>query len=167
MAAGAAFLTLAEAGRQSTDDPALAALAQWLLSYPMQPHPDLGRAGAVCPYIRPARRLDTIRIGLCRVSPEDEDGAAACIGAAFHELERIPASRGAKQFRTVLIGFSDCNTPAGLAMLQRAQRRHKYRAVIRFRMMGLMHPRSDSPGLWNRISARCARPCPRSHSAAS
>ena len=127
----------------------LATLFGWVDSYPMNPHSDLGRTGAVCPFTRQARKLDTMRFGICLATPDKEDEAFAAVRNGFHELERIPARRGLEQFRTVVLAFPSCDSEAGLAMLHKVQKRHKYYAALRFRMMGFMHPNSESPGLWN------------------
>lgn len=144
------LLTLPEAqSLVSTRGGALAELFAWVSTYPMNGHAALGRTGAVCPFTPQARRLDTVRLGVCGCGPEDAERAFAVIRKGFVELGRIPAKRGTEQFRTVIIAFPDCNSEAGIAMIESAMRRHRYYAMLRFRMMGFMHPFSESQGLWN------------------
>lgn len=143
------LLTYSEARRLAERGGELAALHDWLDTYPMRSHPELGRTGAVCPFTRMARKLDAMRVGICRAGPDDEGAAAAIIGRGWQELERIPVDGSADQFRAVVIGFPNCDSDAGVEMLHRAQRRYKFYAMFRFRMMGFLHPRSEIGGLWN------------------
>jgi hypothetical protein len=143
------FMAHDESRSRAAQGGAFATLFDWVQSYPMNTHADLGRAGVVCPFTRQARRFDTMRLGLCEAGPDEEESAFTIIRRGFEELNRIPANRGMEQFRTVVIAFPGCDSEAGIAMLQRAQRRHRFYALLRFRMMGFMHPRSESPGLWN------------------
>lgn len=152
------FLTNDELRSRAAQGGPFATLFDWVQSYPMNTHADLGRAGVVCPFTRQARRFDTMRLGLCGAGPEEEERAFTIIRRGFEELARIPANRGMEQFRTVVIAFPGCDSEAGIAMLQRAQRRHRFYAMLRFRMMGFMHPHSESPGLWN-PDFRPLRPC--------
>ena len=124
-------------------------LFDWIDSYPMNPHAELGRAGSVCPFTRKSRQIDAMRMGICMATPDDEDEAFAAVRGGFVELEKIPAKRGLEQFRTVVLAFPNCDSEEGLAMLHSVQKRHKYYAALRFRMMGFMHPHSESEGLWN------------------
>jgi hypothetical protein len=115
----------------------------------MAGHAELGRTGAVCPFTRQAARLDTARLATCAAGPDDEDAAFALIRRSFTELEAIPCKPGMQHFRTVIIGFPGCFDAAGIAMLKRVQDRHKFYSLRRNRMIGLMYPESDAPGLWN------------------
>jgi hypothetical protein len=124
-------------------------LFNWVDTYPMSPHADLGRAGVVCPYTRQARKIDSIRIGIQSTAAEDEAGAFAALRAGFEELRRIPVERGSEQFRTVVLAFPGCGSEAGIAMLKRVIKRHKYYALLRCYTIGFMHADSDETGLWN------------------
>ncbi len=60
---------LEDAGKTSelaeSDLDALHAVADWIKSYVVKPHKDLGRAGPVCPFVPGACRSPT---GTCRLS---------------------------------------------------------------------------------------------------
>jgi hypothetical protein len=143
------FLSYSEARRMAARGGDIATLHHWLDTYPMNGHPELGRTGAVCPFTRMARKLDAMRVAICRAGPDDEDAAADIIARGWQELERISVERSAKQFRAVVIGFPNCDSDQGVETLRRAQRRFKYHAVFHFRMMGFLYPRSETGGLWN------------------
>src|SRR5688572_27398094 len=143
------LLTYSEARALAAQGGDIQTLFGWLDTYPMYSHPELGRTGAVCPFTRMARKLDAMRVSICRAAPDDEDAAAAMIARGWEELERIPVERSAEPFRAVVIGFPNCDSDAGVEMLRRAQRRYKFYAMFHFRMMGFLHPRSEIGGLWN------------------
>ncbi len=145
------LLTLPEARARSADGaaPSLATLVRWVETYLMSAHADLGRPGAVCPFTRQAAKLDTVRLGISTAAAADEDAAFAVVRRSFADLDAIPAQASLQHFRTVILGFPGCADPAGTAMLQRVQKRLKFASLQRLRMIGLMHPDSEAPGLWN------------------
>ena len=138
-----------EEARTSAPDHSLAVLADWMARYPMSGHADLGRSGAVCPFLKQASRLETLRIGVSDLGEADEEQVFALMRGSFAELETIPAPKGKERLRTIAYGFPGCNTPKGLAMLRRIDKRHKYYTLARFRMMAFFHPQSEIGGLWN------------------
>lgn len=150
--ASPALLTFGMARKHAAADTTgspLATLLDWVESYLMGSHADLGRTGAVCPFTRQAAKLDTVRLAISDAAPADEAKAFALIRASFAELEAIPAKPAMAHFRTVIIGFPSCDGDDGIAMLRRVQDRHKFYSLSRNRMIGLMHAQSEAPGLWN------------------
>jgi len=139
----------AEIATATETAPALATLLNWVESYLMRDHAELGRSGAVCPFTRQAARIDTARLGISTATPDQEERAFALIRASFEALDAILSKPGMAHFRTVIVGFPHCSTADGIAMLQRVQRRHKIYSLARGRMIGLMHDASEAPGLWN------------------
>lgn len=148
-AVGTPLLTMEEARARATGDDALATLRAWVETYLMRGHADLGRTGAVCPFTARAAKIDTVRLGICEAGPGDEATAFAVIRKGFADLEAIPCKPSFSHFRTVIVGFPNCASPEGIAMLQRVQARHKFYSLSRFRMIGFMHATNDAPGLWN------------------
>lgn len=128
---------------------ALSSLLGWVEGYLMAAHADLGRTGAVCPFTRQAARLDTARLGTSEAGPAEEAAAFSLIRKSFQALEAIPVKPAMAHFRTVIIGFPNCDGQDGIAMLKRVQDRHKFYSLSRNRMIGLMHAGSEAPGLWN------------------
>lgn len=153
-----ALLTLLQA--RDTRDTAMATLLGWVESYLMRGHPDLGRGGAVCPFTRQAARLDCVRLGVDAAGPDQEEAVFARLRASFSALEAIPAAPAMAHFRTVIIAFPECASPEGTAMLRRVQARHKFYALKRNRMIGLMHADSQAPGLWNEAFRPLRAPLP-------
>lgn len=145
------LLTLPDARARSADGaaPSLATLVDWVETYLMSAHADLGRSGAVCPFTRQAAKLDMVRLGISTAAAANEEAAFAAVNRSFADLDAIPAQATLQHFRTVILGFPGCAGPAGTTMLQRVQKRLKFASLRRFRMIGLMHPDSEAPGLWN------------------
>src|ERR1043166_9962403 len=56
-------------------------IADWVSSYLMRSHPELGRPGEVCPFTARAYQLDTIRIGVSFAG----SGDVAAIAKNMHE----------------------------------------------------------------------------------
>lgn len=143
------LLTYEQARDRAAIDPAMSALFNWLESYPGNPHAELGRPGAICPFTRPSRRLGATRISLSSAGAKDEERAFAHVRRAYADLDRIPVERGKEEFRAVVIAFPNCMSDAGIEMLERVAKQHKYYSIVRFRTIGLLHEKSKAPGLWN------------------
>ncbi|WID94326.1 hypothetical protein QO058_15790 [Bosea vestrisii] len=159
-----ALLTFAQAHADIAAEPqtnaALATLLNWVESYLMREHLDLGRTGAVCPFTRQAARIDTARVAICTAGQEEEERAFTLIRSCFGALDAIPCKPGMAHFRTVIVGFPGCADERGVDMLQRVQKRHKVYSLARGRMIGLMHETSEAPGLWNRDFRPLRAPLP-------
>lgn len=80
------------------DDAAMTTLADWVESYLMRAHPDLGRTGAVCPFTKQAAKIDTVRLAISRAGAEDEEEAFSLIRRTFAEARRIRVSRAWSTF---------------------------------------------------------------------
>ena len=147
------FLTMPQARARANRDAAaggtMATLLDWVESYLMRGHADLGRTGAVCPFTRQAAKIDAVRVAISPAAAGNEEQAFALVRQAFSELNAIPCKAGMAHFRTVIIGFPDCNNAEGVAMLKRVQRAHRFYSLARGRMVGLMHATSEDKGLWN------------------
>lgn len=143
------LLTFEAACERAMNGDALSTLISWIRSYPVSAHDALGRAGPVCPFTDRARRLGTLRFSICTAGPHEEKKAFALIRRGFKNLNEIPAASDLKELRAVIIGFPNCNSPEGIAMLRRVDKRHKYYALVRMRTIGFMHPLSGAGGIWN------------------
>ena len=142
-------LTYDQARREAAPGSHLAVLLDWVTNYPMNGHAELGRSGAVCPFVKQASRLDTLYLSTCLAGPEDEQAVFDLMRGSFGELEHVPAPPGKERLRTIIIGFPNCAGPDGIAMLDRVYHRHKYYTLFRFRMIAFFHDASETGGLWN------------------
>jgi hypothetical protein len=124
-------------------------IAQWLTSYLMRPHADLGRPGDVCPFTAQAFRLDTIRIGVCTAASSDVAGVRSAMRYCFQQFAAMPSPRAMGHFRTIVVGFPQMDDAAGLESLRKVQRRLKIYCLLRGLMIGRFYAGSNDPGLWN------------------
>lgn len=138
----------------------LATLSDWLTTYPMKSHPELGRSGTVCPFVRQASELKVLLVGINEAGPDDEDAVFAEIRSSFSHLEKIPAPRGKERLRTIAIGFPNCAGDDGIAMLERVYKRHKYYTLLRSRMIAFFHPEAATHGLWSQAFRPMRSPMP-------
>lgn len=135
--------------RNSTPGEPLARLSGWLTAYPMNGHAELGRTGAVCPFVRQASKHDVLRIAISPAGPADEESTFAEMRSSFAEMEKIPKQKGRERLGAIAVGFPNCDTPEGLAMLERVFQRHKYYTIFHFRMMAYFYADNNIHGLWN------------------
>ena len=153
------FLTMPQARARANGDAAaggkMATLLDWVESYLMRSHADLGRTGAVCPFTKQAAKIDAVRVAISPAAAGNESNAFTLVRQAFSELNAIPCKTGMAHFRTVIIGFPECNDADGVAMLKRVQRAHRFYSLARGRMVGLMHAvkvdRRVHPCKWRRL----------------
>src|SRR5262252_6869720 len=80
-------------------------IAEWVTSYLMRSHPELGRAGEVCPFTSRAHQLGTIRIGVSFASSRDGALITQIMRESLRQFAAIACEDSATQFRTVIIGF--------------------------------------------------------------
>jgi hypothetical protein len=124
-------------------------IAQWLTSYLMRPHADLGRPGDVCPFTAQAFRLDTIRIGVSNAASADVAGVRSAMRHCFEQFASMPCPETMGHFRTVVVGFPNMDDAEGLESLRKVQSRLKIYCLLRGLMIGRFYADSNDPGLWN------------------
>ena len=154
------LFTHKEARRFDASNEPLALLSAWLTDYAMSPHADLGRTGTVCPFVKQASGLETLRLGINLATSKDEDSVFTEIRSSFSELRRIPAPRGKERLRTIAIVFPNCADRDGIAMLESIYKRHKYYTLLRSTMIAFFHPGADTHGLWNEAFRPMRSPIP-------
>src|ERR1043166_3809883 len=124
-------------------------ISQWVTSYLIRSHPELGRPGEVCPFTSRAYQLDTIRIGVSFASSGEGALITQTMRDGLRQFGSIACADAATQFRTVIIGFPRLTDAAGVAALRAAQRRLTLRCLWDGLMIGRFHPASEDEGLWN------------------
>ena len=124
-------------------------IAQWVTSYLMTSHPDLGRPGEVCPFTSRAYQLDTIRIGVSFAHSPDGTVIRQTMRDCLRQFASIACDATTTQFRTVIVGFPNLTDQEGVGALRTAQRRLTLRCLWDGLMIGRFHPASEDEGLWN------------------
>lgn len=130
-------------------DPDAAAFTRWVDEHLTRPHPDLGRDGPVCPFVRAGVVHDLFWAGLATGGDRLDTADLRCIaGDALDEYRGLCAEHpeGAKQLTLVTLF-------PGLTRYERIDAAHealKSDAVRQGFMLGQFYPGCDIPGLWNR-----------------
>lgn len=134
-------------------------LTRWLDAYVTAPHPELGRDGPVCPFVRPAIRvgaLHTARVvwrggGLAEMERH-------ALAALDHFVDH--AETGGKDALDSLIVVVDGLERNDFRLIDEAHRVVKDRAVAEGLMLGQMHPECPAPSARNPFFPVNRAPCP-------
>lgn len=140
----------ADLDRLAADLPVIARVDSWCREFLMRPAPDLGRTGAVCPYMSKAMGLNRIAFVVVRTEGRTEDEIDAVI-AGFREvfLAMEPTGGQERLEKAILIILPDVSEEDAPAMVDETHRRLKAEFVASGLMIGKFHPASDQGGLHN------------------
>jgi hypothetical protein len=129
----------------------LAEAMGWAVSYLTNPHPELGRSGAVCPFTRPALRKNTFFLTVYHGSDLRREDVVEVVRAYrdwFLELE--PTEGKDVSYKTINILFPDISTEAAIELIEDTQTALKPEYVPYGIMIGEFHPGPPrKAGLWN------------------
>lgn len=134
----------------TADLQALTATERWVRAFLAQPHPNLGRSGAVCPFVPRALSRDTIWLTVIRTAQTDSDEVERVVARfrdIFHLLE--PRFGDAALDKAILVILPDVRAEDAAALIDGTQRKLKPAFVERGLMIGEFHPLNDTPGLHN------------------
>ncbi|MQY28309.1 DUF6875 domain-containing protein [Nocardia aurantia] len=130
-------------------DPAAGRLVRWVDEHLARPHPELGRDGAVCPFVRHSSTRRVLWAGL--VTGGDALGVADIDAAVAEAIEvygglrgRTPAEARSLTLITIFPGLTRTDR------IDEVHRARKSEVVSRGWMLGQFYPGCDVPGLWNR-----------------
>ncbi|KUO06369.1 DUF6875 domain-containing protein [Streptomyces sp. DSM 15324] len=128
---------------------ALDSVDEWLDSYITQPHEQLGRSGAVCPFVMPARRADAVETVVRLVGPAASLSLLKeIIRCGLDEFEQFDWQTSNAALRALLIVLPDLPHEA-FGMLDEAHAQVKTETVERGLMIGQFHPECDEPAARN------------------
>ncbi|CAM5359935.1 DUF6875 domain-containing protein [Streptomyces abikoensis] len=132
--------------REAAAHELLGPVAGWITGHVARPHPDLGRRGAVCPFVPLAQRLGLIRFALADPPVRDEDGLLAAVAALkAHWLAMEPRSGQHTIDKTVVLVLPG----VAAATVVRVHDRLKPQFVADGLMLGEFYPGHPGPGLHN------------------
>lgn len=128
---------------------ALDSVDEWLNSYVMQPHEELGRPGAVCPFVAPARRAGAIETAVRLVGPAaGRPLLREIIRCGLDEFEQFRWRTSNKSLRALLIVLPDLPSEA-FGLLDAAHEQAKTESVERGLMIGQFHSMCAEPSARN------------------
>ncbi|MCD9140722.1 DUF6875 domain-containing protein [Streptomyces albireticuli] len=118
----------------------------WVREHVARPHPDLGRKGAVCPFVPLSQRLGLIRYALAEPPVTDEAGLTAAVAALkAHWLAMEPRDGQHAVDKTIVLVLPG----AAAETVVRVHDRAKPGFVADGMMLGEFFPGHPGPGLHN------------------
>lgn len=140
--------------------PMYAQAIEWLNTFVTQPHPDLGRPGAVCPRLAPALRRNLVHLVAIRTTTASVDEAVekgSALPALYQELFTDEESH---RNGALLAFFLDLPTQAAPEFIDGGHARLRMDFVARGLMIGEFHPLSTVTSVHNGEFAvmRCPAP---------
>ncbi|MGC5665107.1 DUF6875 domain-containing protein [Micromonospora sp. WMMD723] len=122
---------------------------EWLSFYVAQPHEQIGRPGAVCPFVAPARRVNAIKTVVRLVGPAAGlPLLAEVIRCSLDEFEQADWSATNPSLRSLLVVLPDL--PRGAyPLFDEAHALVKSESVERGLMIGQFHPECPEPAARN------------------
>jgi hypothetical protein len=123
----------------------------WIRSYLVQPHPELGRQGTVCPFAQTALDYDTMRVAVVRLTG-GYDKRMQILDAVKHHLAMLVATDSPsdeQMLRATLMLFPDVSPEEAPDLIDRTKEELKPSFVERGLMLGEFHRRNESPGIHN------------------
>lgn len=123
---------------------------EWLRGYVSEPHPELGRPGAVCPFVSQVLSEESLILLACRII--DRDPVVEDVIESIHRairLHQIMASRrGEKDLLCVVVTFPRFGVES-FELIDQAHRLRKDAALRDGLMLGQFHPECPAPAARN------------------
>jgi hypothetical protein len=130
--------------------PSITAVMRWIHEYIVKPNANLGRTGAVCPFVTPALRLRCLWISVIdreiSTATEVSEILLACLTKYESDAFAVQDDGGLK---TLLIAFPRIRADEAAAIVDTAHKQVKPEVVERGLMLGEFHPRSVTQGAHN------------------
>ncbi|MFD3797754.1 tryptophan 2,3-dioxygenase [Streptomyces californicus] len=133
---------------------------EWMREYLTREHEDLGRGGAVCPFVGPAREAGAIRMESLRTEPAD--GTDELVGSLRDRMQHfrdLPVPEGKESLAALVVLIQDLPRHRW-RLLDRAQHLLKREAVREGLMVGQFHPDCPEPAHRNPSFAVSRSPLP-------
>ncbi|PMB42300.1 hypothetical protein CEN40_18275 [Fischerella thermalis CCMEE 5205] len=128
----------------------LVEVKEWVQNFLAKPHPDLGRRGAVCPFVPQSLKSNSIRIAVIRaknLQPQQIEDIVKDYRDKFLEME--PRDREAAINKAFLLIFPDISLEDAATLIDGVQQKLKPFFVDEGLMIGEFHKRTETRGLHN------------------
>ena len=146
------LMRVSEVDRECDPASTLAGILKWLREFISRPHPDLGRAGPICPFVPASLEMDTIWI----TEITDDNPSIDRISATVNQYRNIflktdPQNGRDAINKALLVAFPSLTSRGaeGAAIVDEVQHRLKASFVENGMMIGEFHKANESPGLRN------------------
>ncbi|WP_392534871.1 DUF6875 domain-containing protein [Nostoc sp. C117] len=135
---------------ENQDLPHLIAIMDWVKNFLGRPHPNLGRPGAVCPFVPRSVKSNSIRLTVIRTKdlyPEQVENLVRRYRDIFLEME--DKEEEVTINKAFLLIFPDIDIEEAPQLIDSIQQKLKLLFVESGLMIGEFHKRNESPGLHN------------------
>ncbi|MGJ5630902.1 DUF6875 domain-containing protein [Nostoc sp. CALU 1950] len=136
--------------QQHEDLPYLIEIMEWVKNFLGRPHPNLGRTGAVCPFVPLSLKSNTIRLAVIRTKDLYSEQLEDVVGRyrdIFLEMDIKEQELAIN--KAFLLIFPDVHIEDATKLIDSVQQKLKPLFVESGLMIGEFHKRNDSPGLHN------------------
>jgi hypothetical protein len=122
---------------------------EWLAGYVEKPHPELGRQGAVCPFVRPARMTGGIRLFRYHWLAGGGLGDMLRVFDTAMHYYREEDFAGLKPSLRALVVVISGLPPRDYGLIDEAHAERKGDAIATGLMLGQFHPECPAPAVRN------------------
>lgn len=141
------------------DERTVDSLSEWMSSYLAQPHPELKRSGAVCPFVRPGMDAGGIRIKvISALTPRPDLYVLDSVRRALDEFPPPELAVRRTSARALVLAFPDLVGRGEI--IDHVHAETKDEAVRAGLMIGQLHPRCTEPSARNAAFAVNLAPIP-------
>lgn len=136
--------------QQNEDLPYLIEIMEWVKNFLGRPHPNLGRPGAVCPFVPYSLKSNSIHLAVIRTKdlyPEQLEEVVGRYRDIFLEMDVKKQELAIN--RAFLLIFPDIHIEDASKIVDNVQQKLKPLFVESGLMIGEFHKRNETPGLHN------------------
>jgi hypothetical protein len=124
-------------------------VSRWLRTWVVRPHPELGRPGAVCPFVAQALAVDTVAIAAYRFGgPTDLEGVARALSRGTDSFRGLVRDSDKADLVSLILAFPDLG-PDRWHLIDEGHAASKTRFVEDGLMLGQFHPACEAPAAHN------------------
>ena len=140
---------IAESGFTPLSAPHQKVIHQWLDDYITTPHPDLGREGAVCPFVKPSLRTGSLAtVERPWTGEQHIHDMVKTIQQAINLFTSMPWNAPKPTLRSLIVAMPDL-APNDWWLIDEGHRLAKDDAVSNGIMIGQFHPACTAPAARN------------------
>ncbi|MEH2467138.1 DUF6875 domain-containing protein [Nostoc sp.] len=136
--------------QQHEDLASLIEVMQWVKSFLVKPHPDLGRPGVICPYLPYALKSNNIWLAVIRTKNLCLEQIEAIVRPYRNVfLEREPGDKELPINKAFVLIFPEVHIEEASKVIDGVQKKLKPLFVESGLMLGEFHKYTENPGLHN------------------
>jgi hypothetical protein len=126
----------------------LEAVWQWVQSYVLEPHIELGRSGVVCPFVSTSLLRRRLFISLDERAVADEKEMCEILSSYLRIYKSLQPTVD-DEFKALIVAFPALDPASSESLITGVHRTMKPDIVSDGLMLGEFYPKSESPGVHN------------------